>query len=135
MISQGGCTNPLKCHGTLSCTSLNKSYFYPGVGSHYLHAFLHLPKLFKLAILLKNMIESFLRWEGKNLPSKWALIINSLHIYKGSALAEQRRTSASSLSSANASRSVLSSSSCRWERKDWQRLSAQHFQRVVCVAG
>lgn len=27
----GGCTNPLKCHGTLSCTSLNKSYFYPGV--------------------------------------------------------------------------------------------------------
>lgn len=41
----GGCTNPLKCHGTLSRTSLNKSYFYLGVRSHYLYAFLQLPKL------------------------------------------------------------------------------------------
>lgn len=135
MISQGGCTNPLKCHGTLSCTSLNKSYFYPGVGSHYLHAFLHLPKLFKLAILLKNMIKPFFGEGGKNLPSKWALIINSLHIHKCVGLAEQWRASASSLSSANGSRSVLSSSSCQREPKDWQRLSARHFQRVVCVAG
>ena len=51
----GGCTNPLKCHGTLSCTSLNKSYFYPGVRSHYLHAFLQLPKLLELALLLKTL--------------------------------------------------------------------------------
>lgn len=51
----GGYTNPLKCHGTLSCTSLNKSYLYPGVRSHYLHAFLQLPKLLELASLLKTL--------------------------------------------------------------------------------
>ncbi len=63
----GGCTNPLKCHGTLSCTSLNKSYFYPGVRSHYLHAFLPLPTLLELALPLKTLqifLDGNLPWLG-----------------------------------------------------------------------
>lgn len=60
MISQGGvCTNPLKCYGTLSCTSLNKSYFYPSVGSHYLRVgiffFLFwMPKLIQVGSTLEK---------------------------------------------------------------------------------
>lgn len=46
----GGCSNPLNYHGTLSCTSLNKSYFYPGLRSHYLHAFTPLPKLLEVGM-------------------------------------------------------------------------------------
>lgn len=88
----GGCTNPLKCHGTLSCTSLNKSYFYPDVRSHYLRAFLQLPKLLELALLLKPSSTVL----GGNIPFNWAIIINLWHIYKCSLLMEQQHTSTSS---------------------------------------
>lgn len=123
----GGCTNPLKCHGTLSCTSLNKSYFYPGVRSHYLHALLRLPKLLELALLLKTLSTVL----GENLPFNWALIINPLRIYKCTVLVEQQHTSMSGLPSRNAFRNVLSSSSFWWKWKDRQH-SAILQVRSLC---
>lgn len=45
-----GCTNPLKCHGTLSWASLNKSHFHPGIRSHHLHLVLLPPEIFELAL-------------------------------------------------------------------------------------
>lgn len=88
----GGCTNPLKCHGTLSRTLLNKSYFYPGVkvtlftfisasarnhrGSHSL---LKGSELFRVERHLSR-----------------AHVISLLHIYKCVALMEQQHDSASS---------------------------------------
>lgn len=112
----GGCTNPLKCHGTLSCTSLNKSYFYPDVRSHYLQAFLQLPTLLELALLLKPSSTVL----GGNAPFNWAIIINLWHIYKCSLLMQQQHTLTSSVPSKYASCSILSSSSFWCKRKAWQ---------------
>lgn len=88
----GGCTNPLKCHGTLSRTSLNKSYFYPGV---------------------KVTLFTFISASAKNHPGSYPLlkgselfqvelhlsrahIMSLLHVYGCVALVEPQQASASS---------------------------------------
>lgn len=59
-----GCSNPLKCLGTLSYTSLNKSYFHPDVRSHHLHSFLFLTKSLELA----SPLQTFWIVLGGNIP-------------------------------------------------------------------
>lgn len=122
----GGCTNPLKCYAPLSCTSLNKSYFYPSVGSHYLRVGIFIFFFLFLDAKTNSSWQYFLKKKkqkerkqplstllaGENLPSNRASIINSLHIYKRTT----QCTSTSSPSPLSGSRGSPASSSCQRRR-------------------
>lgn len=88
----GGCTNPLKCHGTLSRTSLNKSYFYPGVKVTLFTFISASAKIIRVSYSLLKGSELF----RVEMHLSRAHIISLLHIYKCVALVEQQHASASS---------------------------------------